>query len=79
LRSLFTIVLQSEEASGEKQDIPGGPRRVCAVTGPHFPVGPSPTPQPLQPEAIGAVGDDDQPDEFGHLQKSLKRPDDNSV
>ena len=31
------------------------PKRVCAVTRRRFPVGASPTRQPLQPEAIGAV------------------------
>src|SRR5271168_2877615 len=31
------------------------PLRVCAVTRRRFPVGASPTRQPLQPEAIGAV------------------------
>src|SRR6266566_874245 len=33
----------------------GRPRRVCAVTRRRFSVGASPTRQPLQPEAIGAV------------------------
>src|SRR6266542_3257694 len=32
-----------------------GPFRVCAVTRRRFPVGASPTRQPLQPEATGAV------------------------
>ena len=36
-------------------DKAGCPFRVCAVTRRRFPVGASPTRQPLQPEAIGAV------------------------
>src|ERR1019366_3918609 len=36
-------------------DMPRCPAWVCAVTRRRFPVGGSPTRQPLQPEAIGAV------------------------
>src|ERR1700737_4222129 len=36
-------------------DCSEGPLRVCAVTRRRFPVGASPTRQPLQPEATGAV------------------------
>src|SRR6266536_2841761 len=54
----LTAPLAKELRSRQRDHYPsarGCPKRVCAVTRRRFPVGASPTRQPLQPEATGAA------------------------